>query len=93
MFRATVMCGYRAYDWKTIAIWRALGGSQLAYREAPGDDEVFEDVFEVTEGANVPPQTVVTKSVWRDMSPCRFRAIVIHRLILDGDGLAAPDSV
>src|SRR5690554_1139846 len=29
MFRATVMCGYRAYDWKTIAIWRALGGRSV----------------------------------------------------------------
>ena len=27
MFSATVMCGYSAYDWKTIAMSRSFGGT------------------------------------------------------------------
>ena len=32
MFRATDMCGYSAYDWKTIAIFRLRGGRSFTMR-------------------------------------------------------------
>ena len=32
MFSATVMCGYSAYDWKTIAMSRSFGGTSVTSR-------------------------------------------------------------